>query len=74
MTKGLSIVATHDHHDLGGWTQARIDALFFSLSANGAFPLDGLITQEFAPHECKSAYHLASDKREAVMGLLFNWT
>ena len=74
MTKGLSIVATHDHQDRGGWTQTRIDDLFFRLSGNAAFSLDGLITREFAPSECKAAYELASNQRESVMGLLFNWT
>jgi threonine dehydrogenase-like Zn-dependent dehydrogenase len=74
MTQGLTIVATHDHHDRDGWTQRRIDALFFKLMREGAFPLDGLITHTFAPSACKEAYALASDHREQAVGVLFDWT
>ena len=74
MTKGLTIVATHDHHDRDGWTQRRVDELFFKLLRNGSFPLDGLITHEFAPTDCERAYALASDRRGDAMGILFDWT
>lgn len=29
MAKGLTIIATHDQHDRGGWTRQRVDELFF---------------------------------------------
>jgi len=74
MTKGLTLVATHDHHDRGGWTQRRIDALFFKLVQDGSFALDGLITHEFAPPDCERAYALASDCRDKALGILFDWT
>jgi hypothetical protein len=74
MTKGLCILATHDHHDRDGWTQRRVDALFFKLVRAGAFPLDGLITHEFAPEDCEQAYALVSERRAAAIGVLFDWT
>ena len=74
MTKGLSIVATHDHHDRDGWTQRRIDELFFKLVVDGSFRLDGLITHRFKPEDCVAAYALASDRREEAVGVLFDWT
>jgi 2-desacetyl-2-hydroxyethyl bacteriochlorophyllide A dehydrogenase len=74
MTKGLSIIATHDHQDRGGWTQRRIDSLFFKLVLAGRFSLDGLITHEFHPADCKAAYALASDQRDDALGILFDWT
>jgi 2-desacetyl-2-hydroxyethyl bacteriochlorophyllide A dehydrogenase len=74
MTKGLTVVATHDHHDRGGWTQRRIDALFFDHVGTGRFPLEGLITHEFAPADCEAAYALASNQREQAIGVLFDWT
>jgi 2-desacetyl-2-hydroxyethyl bacteriochlorophyllide A dehydrogenase len=74
MTKGLTVIATHDHHDRGGWTQRRIDALFFERVRAGVFALDGLITHEFAPEHCPEAYALASDQREQAVGVLFDWT
>ncbi len=74
MTKGLTIVATHDHHDRGGWTQRRIDELFFKLVHDGVFALDGLITHEFAPEDCAAAYALVSERREEAVGVLFDWT
>lgn len=74
MTRGLTIVATHDHQDRGGWTQRRIDALFFQLVREGAFPLDGLITHEYAPERCVEAYALATERRHEALGILFDWT
>ncbi len=74
MTKGLTLVATHDHHDRDGWTQRRIDALFFDLVRGGRFDLQGLITHEFAPADCEAAYALASERRSEALGILFDWT
>jgi 2-desacetyl-2-hydroxyethyl bacteriochlorophyllide A dehydrogenase len=74
MTKGLTIVATHDHHDRGGWTQRRIDALFFKQVRDRAFDLEHLITHEFSPADCGEAYALASDRRDSAVGVLFDWT
>jgi threonine dehydrogenase-like Zn-dependent dehydrogenase len=74
MTKGLTIVATHDHHDRGGFTQRRIDALFFDLMRAGDFKLDGLITHEFSPRDCEAAYQLATERRHEALGVLFDWT
>lgn len=74
MTRGLTIVATHDHHDRGGWTQRRIDALFFQQVRAAAFPLDGLITHQFRPGQCELAYQLATAERERAVGILFDWT
>jgi 2-desacetyl-2-hydroxyethyl bacteriochlorophyllide A dehydrogenase len=73
MSKGLTIQATHDSHDRGGWTQRRIDRLFFGLVQQGRFDLSGLITHEFLPKDCERAYTLANEQREQVMGVLFNW-
>jgi 2-desacetyl-2-hydroxyethyl bacteriochlorophyllide A dehydrogenase len=74
MTRGLTIVATHDHHDRGGWTQRRIDDLFFKLVGDGAFRLDGLLTHRFRPEDCVAAYALATDRRDDAVGVVFDWT
>ena len=74
MTRGLTVVATHDHHDRDGWTQRRIDALFFELARTGAFPLAGLVTHRFQPRQCVEAYALATERREQAVGVLFDWT
>jgi threonine dehydrogenase-like Zn-dependent dehydrogenase len=74
MTKGLTIVATHDHHDRDGWTQRRIDALFYRSATGGSFPLDGLITHEFSPEACGAAYELADQHRDEAIGILFDWS
>ena len=74
MTKGLTIVATHDHQDRGGFTQRRIDALFFHLMRAGSFKLDGLITHDFSPRDCAAAYALAGERRHEALGILFDWT
>ena len=74
MTKGLTIQATHDSHDVDGWTQPRVDALFFDLVGQGKYDLKGLITHEFSPIDCADAYALASDHREQAVGILYDWT
>lgn len=74
MTKGLTVQATHDSHDLDGWTQRRIDRLFFTCVQDGRFDLSGLISHEFSPEECGQAYTLAEQQREQAMGILYDWT
>ena len=71
MERGLTIVATHDRHDRGGWDQRRIADLFFKLVHQGDFRLEGLITHEFVPTDYAAAYALASDGREQALGILF---
>lgn len=72
MTKGLTIQATHDHQDRDGWTQRRIDKLFFTCVEDGRFDLSDLITHEFSPEDCVAAYTLAEQQREQAMGILFD--
>ncbi len=74
MTKGLTLQATHDSHDRDGWTQRRIDELFFDSLIDGRFDVGGLITHEFSPADCVAAYALAVDHREDAMGILFDWS
>jgi 2-desacetyl-2-hydroxyethyl bacteriochlorophyllide A dehydrogenase len=74
MTKGLTLQATHDSHDLDDWTQHRVDALFFEKLKENRFPLEGLISHEFPPEECARAYALAESQRHETMGVLFDWT
>jgi len=74
MTKGLTVQAVHDSHDRGGWTQRRIDRLFFRCVRAGRFDLSGLITHEFSPRDCAAAYALAEQRRGQAMGILFDWT
>ena len=73
MSKGLTIQATHDSHDREGWTQRKIDALFFEKVKTGSFDLSGLISHEFSPEECEKAYHLAENDRQLTMGILYDW-
>ena len=74
MTKGLTIQATHDSHDRDGWTQRRVDGLFFASLMNGRFDVGGLITHEFTPADCADAYALAVERRGEAMGILFDWS
>ena len=74
MVKGLTIIVTHDSHDRDGWTQRRIDELFFERVMAGQFSLDALITREFRPEQCAQAYAVANEQRETAMGILFDWT
>jgi 2-desacetyl-2-hydroxyethyl bacteriochlorophyllide A dehydrogenase len=74
MTKGLTIQATHDSHDRDGWSQRRVDRHFFEEVLKGSFKLGGLISDEFAPHECERAYNLIQADTDNTMGVLFDWT
>jgi len=73
MTKGLTIQATHESHDRDGWTQQKIDSLFFGYVLEGRFDLSELITHEFQPEEAAQAYALAEHQREQAMGIIFDW-
>lgn len=74
MTKGLTVQATHDSHDRGGWSQGSIDQLFFKLAGAGSFNLSGLITHRFSPADCREAYALVLQARQETMGILFDWS
>ncbi len=62
------------HVSRDGWTERRVDELFFRKLQDNHFPLEGLITHEFSPTECTQAYDLAERERQQVMGILFDWT
>jgi threonine dehydrogenase-like Zn-dependent dehydrogenase len=74
ITKGLTIIGTHDTHDRGGWPESRVNAVFFELVASGRFPLDGLITDVVDANDPAKAYELANTAREKTMGICFDWT
>jgi threonine dehydrogenase-like Zn-dependent dehydrogenase len=74
ITKGLTIVGTHDTHDRDGWPEARVNAVFFELVRTGRFPLDGLITHVVDARDPAKAYELANTAREETMGICFEWT
>jgi threonine dehydrogenase-like Zn-dependent dehydrogenase len=74
ITKGLTIVGTHDTHDRGGWPQSRVNQVFFELVRTGRFSLDGLITHVVDPRDPVKAYELANTVREETMGICFDWT
>jgi 2-desacetyl-2-hydroxyethyl bacteriochlorophyllide A dehydrogenase len=74
MTKGLTVQAVHDSHNRDGWTQRRVDALFFEKLGEGRFSLDGMVSHEFEPRQCAQAYALADRERGQTMGILFDWT
>jgi len=74
ITKGLTIVGTHDTHDRGGWPEPRVNAAFFELVRTGRFPLEGLITHVVDPRDPVKAYELANAVREETMGICFDWT
>ena len=73
MSKGLILQAVHDSHDLGGWNQQSIDKKFFTHVAQGDLDLSGLITHEFLPAECAEAYKLIQNRKEHVLGVLYDW-
>ena len=71
--KGLTIVGVHDTHDRDGWDERRIHETWLALVTSGRFPLDGLVTHEFAPDDCAAAYALANARRHETLGIAFNW-
>lgn len=73
MTKGLTIVATHESHDRDGWTQPRIDAHFFQLVREAQFPLNGLTTHVFTPEQCGQAYEIVLERPQEALGIVFDW-
>lgn len=73
MTRGLTVQAVHDSHDRDGWTQRRVDSLFFERVTQQEFSLEGLISHRFRPEDCGQAYALATEQRDTTMGILFQW-
>jgi 2-desacetyl-2-hydroxyethyl bacteriochlorophyllide A dehydrogenase len=74
ITRGLTIVGAHDCHNTPEWNDATINRLFFGLTANGRFSLDGLNSHVFQPDECEKAYATANRDRTITMGIIFDWT
>jgi 2-desacetyl-2-hydroxyethyl bacteriochlorophyllide A dehydrogenase len=74
VTQGLTIVGAHDCHEDAAWNSPKVFDLFCSLVKAGRFPLDGLNSHTFQPHQCKQAYDTARTQREKTMGLLLDWT
>jgi threonine dehydrogenase-like Zn-dependent dehydrogenase len=74
VTKGLTIVGTHDTHDRGGWPEQCVNAVFFELVRTGRFSLDDLITHVVDPRDPAKAYELANTVREETMGICFDWS
>jgi 2-desacetyl-2-hydroxyethyl bacteriochlorophyllide A dehydrogenase len=73
ITRGLTIVGTHDNHNTPQWNASSIPRLFFDLASTGRFPLNGLNSHIFAPGACKDAYETANRDRSKTMGLVFDW-
>lgn len=73
MMRGLTVVGAHDGHEDPQWNSPIILRYFFNLVASGRFPLEGLITHEFAAKDGVTAYELANTRRQETMGILFNW-
>jgi 2-desacetyl-2-hydroxyethyl bacteriochlorophyllide A dehydrogenase len=71
--KGIHLIGAHDSLVQDGWTQDRVNQLFFSLALSGRFDLHGLITHSFQPGECKRAYSLILSERGSTMGVTFDW-
>lgn len=74
ITRGLTIVGTHDNHNTPEWNNHTISQLFFKLAESGRFSLEGLNTHRFLPHECEEAYTVANRDRSKTMGILFDWS
>jgi 2-desacetyl-2-hydroxyethyl bacteriochlorophyllide A dehydrogenase len=73
ITRGLRIAGAHDCHNTAQWNGFTISNLFFSLSENGRFSLDGLNSHTFVPRDCAKAYEIANQDRASTMGILFKW-
>lgn len=74
MVKGLTVQATHDSHDRDGWTQSRVDRLFFAAVRRGRFDLSDLITDVFDPADCAAAYRRVEEAPDETLGIGFDWT
>ncbi len=71
--KGLSITGVHDGHQLQGWNEGTMTALFFPLVQDKRFSLEGLNSHIFTPAQCMEAYTTANRDRGRTMGILFDW-
>lgn len=79
LTRGVRVVGAHMmHEDLHGargevWTEATIAAHFFRLWRVGRFPVEGLITDRYAPENAAEVYARLEERNLGTMGILFEW-
>lgn len=71
--RGLTVVGAHDCHNTPEWNNSTISQLFFTLAAQGQFPVEGLNTHRFTPEQCEEAYGVANRDRAKTMGIVFDW-
>ena len=79
ITRGLSILGAHDTlppfepTDRDHWSHANIEALFLEYLARGELDPEPLITHVFSPLEAPQAYQLMEEKRDTMLGVMFDW-
>jgi 2-desacetyl-2-hydroxyethyl bacteriochlorophyllide A dehydrogenase len=80
VTKGLSIVGTHDSNppavstDHTYWSKRRMAELFFTYLLRRDMRVSDLVTHRFSPLEAPEAYRVLREERMTAMGVLFDWT
>jgi len=80
VTKGLSIVGTHDSNppavstDHTYWSKQRMAELFFTYLLRRDMRVSDLVTHRFSPLKAPEAYRVLREERMTAMGVLFDWT
>lgn len=72
--KDLSVVGAFGAQVTEEWPNRRIRDLFLGLVAAGRFPLEGMVTESFAPSDCQRAYERLVGERSSFMGAAFDWS
>lgn len=80
VTKGLSIVGTHDSNppelstDHSYWSKQRMVDLFFTYLLRGDMRVSDLVTHRYSPLDAAEAYRMLREERMTAMGVIFDWT
>lgn len=72
--RGITIVGAHDLHEDERWNLGSITGFFLGMVARRRFVLDRLITHVLPARELPAAYELVERERQAIMGMVFDWS
>jgi 2-desacetyl-2-hydroxyethyl bacteriochlorophyllide A dehydrogenase len=80
VARGVSLIGAHDGHPPAAptpwypWTHARMVELFFELLRQGRMGVRALTTDVVSPWEAPAVYRELLQRREAHLGVVFDWT
>lgn len=74
LTRSLTVVGAHFMTRFPDRTWGDIHRVFFRMVSDGRIRMEGMTTRVLEPDDPQSAYRLAVEERDRLMGLVFAWS